>query len=54
MNQHLPSGWNDLDGTQSFKGIVEVGVVPEPLTILGSATALGFGAMFKRKLKPQK
>jgi hypothetical protein len=25
--------------------------VPEPLTILGSATALGFGAFFKRKLK---
>lgn len=25
--------------------------IPEPLTILGSATALGFGAFFKRKLK---
>jgi hypothetical protein len=25
--------------------------VPEPLTILSSATALGFGAFFKRKLK---
>jgi hypothetical protein len=25
--------------------------VPEPLTILGTATALGFGAFFKRKLK---
>jgi hypothetical protein len=25
--------------------------VPEPLTILGSATALGFGTFFKRKLK---
>jgi hypothetical protein len=29
---------------------VSVEVVPEPLTILGSATALGFGAFFKRKL----
>lgn len=25
------------------------GVVPEPFTIIGSATALGFGALFKRK-----
>jgi hypothetical protein len=25
--------------------------IPEPLTILGTATALGFGAFFKRKLK---
>ncbi|WP_430640035.1 PEP-CTERM sorting domain-containing protein [Crocosphaera watsonii WH 8501] len=24
--------------------------MPEPLTILGSATALGFGTFFKRKL----
>ena len=24
--------------------------IPEPLTILGSATALGFGTFFKRKL----
>lgn len=28
--------------------------VPEPTSILGSATALGFGAFFKRKLKPSK
>ena len=28
--------------------------VPEPLTILGTGTALGFGAFFKRKLKPSK
>ncbi|MDJ0660864.1 MAG: PEP-CTERM sorting domain-containing protein [Crocosphaera sp.] len=27
-----------------------VSVVPEPLTILGSLTALGFGTLFKRKL----
>ncbi|WP_420911668.1 PEP-CTERM sorting domain-containing protein [Rippkaea orientalis] len=26
------------------------GVVPEPLTILGAGTAIGFGATFKRKL----
>ena len=28
-----------------------VAAVPEPLTILGTATAIGFGAFFKRKLK---
>jgi hypothetical protein len=28
--------------------------IPEPLTILGSAAALGFGAFFKRKLKSSK
>lgn len=28
--------------------------IPEPLTILGSATALGFVASFKRKLKSSK
>jgi hypothetical protein len=28
--------------------------IPEPLTILGSASALGFGAFFKRKLKSSK
>ncbi|ACB52797.1 hypothetical protein cce_3449 [Crocosphaera subtropica ATCC 51142] len=28
----------------------DTGVVPEPLTILGAATAIGFGASFKRKL----
>jgi len=28
--------------------------VPEPMTILGSAAALGFGAMFKRKASKQK
>ncbi len=31
-------------------GNVPVGTVPEPLTILGSAAAIGFGALFKRKL----
>jgi hypothetical protein len=34
--------------------LAQVEVVPEPLTILGSATALGFGAFFKRKLKSSK
>lgn len=29
---------------------VNAGVVPEPLTILGAATAIAFGASFKRKL----
>ncbi|MGK7958302.1 MAG: PEP-CTERM sorting domain-containing protein [Crocosphaera sp.] len=44
-------------GTTSGSGTVGASVtlaVPEPLTILGSATALGFGALFKRKLKGSK
>jgi hypothetical protein len=39
------------DKSEAFAPNVEV---PEPLTILGSATALGFGAFFKRKLKSSK
>ncbi|MEA5534036.1 PEP-CTERM sorting domain-containing protein [Crocosphaera sp. XPORK-15E] len=52
MNQHLPGGWNDIDGQESFRGVIEVKSVPEPepLTMLGAATAIGFGANFKRKL----
>ncbi len=50
MNQHVPGGWNDVDGTEAFQGIIEVQAVPEPLTILGAGTALGFGTFFKRKL----
>ena len=33
---------------------VEVSAVPEPLTILGAGTALGFGGFFKKKLASQK
>ncbi len=33
---------------------VEPATIPEPLTILGSATAIGFGAFFKRKLGQKK
>ncbi|GBF85630.1 PEP-CTERM sorting domain-containing protein [Aphanothece sacrum] len=33
---------------------VGVGIVPEPLTMLGAATAIGFGASFKRKLAKKK
>jgi hypothetical protein len=35
---------------------VQTEAVPEPLTILASATALGFGAFFKREVsrKPKK
>lgn len=42
----LPSGEIMFDTTDPIEPI------PEPLTILGTATALGFGAFFKRKLKP--
>lgn len=31
----------------------EVVAIPEPLTILGASTAIGFGAYFKRKLSEQ-
>ncbi|WP_009547710.1 PEP-CTERM sorting domain-containing protein [Crocosphaera subtropica] len=33
---------------------IEPAVVPEPLTLLGSATAIGFGSFFKRKLGTRK
>lgn len=39
----------DLDGE-----VFRLEVVPEPLTILGAATAVGFGAFFKRELNQQK
>ena len=35
---------------QEFKYVGSLKSVPEPLTILGAATAVGFGAFFKRKL----
>ena len=35
----------------SGTGDINYSVVPEPLTILGAMTALGFGSVFKRKLK---
>ncbi|ACK69151.1 glycerophosphoryl diester phosphodiesterase [Gloeothece citriformis PCC 7424] len=40
-----------LDGVFSDHPDTAVSAIPEPLTILGTATALGFGAAFKRKLK---
>ena len=33
-----------------ISGTADVNVVPEPLTILGAGTALGFGTLFKRKV----
>jgi hypothetical protein len=53
-----PGGYTTGIGA-SFEGVSKGAatswtVVPEPLTILGSATALGFGAFFKRKLKSSK
>jgi|GEM_PF-4214065 len=38
--------WDSLDN-QDFA--FRISSVPEPLTLLGSATALGFGALFKRE-----
>lgn len=32
----------------------EITVIPEPLTILGTATAIGFGAFFKRQINQKK
>jgi hypothetical protein len=46
-------GTADPEGTDPFpvNFLLQHEEVPEPLTILGTATALGFGAFFKRKLK---
>lgn len=42
------SDFESLRGSQVASQI-KVGAVPEPLTILGAGTALGFGVLFKRK-----
>lgn len=41
-------------GVGVFSGDVTYNVVPEPLTILGSVTALGLGALFKRELSKKR
>lgn len=38
-------------GYEPFRVITKSSAVPEPLTLLGVATATGFGAFFRRKLK---
>ena len=43
------TGGGDCTGSSCF-GSGELVAVPEPLTILGAATAVGFGASFKRRL----
>lgn len=44
-------GFEKVIGTNSIGiRITDIEAVPEPLTILGAGTALGFGATFKRKL----
>jgi len=51
------STWENPPGFSEYAGCPGscVGVsIPEPITILGSATALGFAAFFKRKLKTSK
>lgn len=37
-------------GLQGYQASLSTTAVPEPLTILGAATAFGFGGIFKRKL----
>jgi hypothetical protein len=49
-NAHLTINAGVVNGESGIIRYEEI-PVPEPLTILGSATALGFGAFFKRKLK---
>ncbi len=45
------NGTIDRDTSSPFSGSISFSVaVPEPLTILGTAAALGFGTAFKRKL----
>ncbi|MDJ0598374.1 MAG: PEP-CTERM sorting domain-containing protein [Crocosphaera sp.] len=41
----------NLPGQVDGAGDVNYNLVPEPLTILGTVTALGLGGFFKRKLK---
>ncbi|MEL7036124.1 MAG: PEP-CTERM sorting domain-containing protein [Cyanobacteria bacterium J06592_8] len=59
VSEFQPGDWDDLDGeTRPLKYIIEYSLlpdpapqpVPEPFTILGSITALGMGAAFKKKL----
>lgn len=47
---------NFSDDGQGFTVNIQAEPVPEPLTMLASATALGFAAFFKRQhsKKPQK
>lgn len=46
------SDFGSLDGS-AVASQIKVGAVPEPLTILGAGTALGFGVFFKRKSQRQ-
>ncbi len=58
-NYNFSASWTNLDSVTfdsvnnsfGFDNIVvnESAAVPEPLTILGTTTALGFGALFKKK-----
>jgi hypothetical protein len=45
---HAEVGFLSMEGHGTWKATVKP--VPEPLTILGTGAALGFGALFKRKL----
>jgi hypothetical protein len=47
----IAESYSYFDGTNGINANRSSYKVPEPLTILGTATALGFGAFFKRKLK---
>lgn len=47
--------WNWGSGANADTFTLNIGsaAVPEPLTILGAATAAGFGAAFKRRLNKE-
>ena len=44
---------NSSNGLDTFRVVTKANPVSEPLTILGAATAIGFGAFFKRELSMQ-
>ncbi|CCQ64696.1 Glycerophosphoryl diester phosphodiesterase [Crocosphaera watsonii WH 0402] len=52
---HDPSGVGGIilfsTSSETLTGTWTAQAIPEPLTILGSLTALGFGTLFKRSLK---
>jgi hypothetical protein len=46
--------FTSLTGNETTLGVTYSEPVPEPLTILGTVTAAGFGAFFKRKINQKK
>ncbi|EKD09566.1 hypothetical protein SPLC1_S170150 [Arthrospira platensis C1] len=50
----FPVKFQTTDGSFELAGAANVEQVPEPLTILGTGMALGFGSMFKREYDKKK